>query len=152
MENSCMKWGLLSSTFIVTSDFWLAATVSDNFLHQLKLQFCFPSCLHIAIPQGPLYPSSLSCPCLGENSHSSIWEQFTPLSFNHWTMYIMWCPLNFLFTPVACFIVYCVTWLVKFYIVYVGTMQYCFLLVTQLSFCTAIDWTMMLQNTLTERH
>jgi hypothetical protein len=50
------------------------------------------------------------------------------LSFNDWEMYITWCHLNFLSSPVACFIIYCDTW-----IVYRGTMQYIPSLVTQVS-------------------
>jgi hypothetical protein len=47
-------------------------------------------------------------------------------SFNHWELYITWHSLNFPISPAACFIVYCVTWLVCR-----GTVPYLPLLITQ---------------------
>jgi hypothetical protein len=52
----------------------------------------------------PLSPTSQEMKCIPQP------DNHLPLShFNYWKMHIIWCPLNLLISPVACFKVYCVT-------------------------------------------
>jgi hypothetical protein len=83
---------------------------SCNFLHQLYLQFCFCSYLWLAVCKG-LYPI-LSW---GNFTFQNVTESsLSPTSLNYWEIYIIWHPLNFPISPVACFIVCCVAWVANF--------------------------------------
>lgn len=116
---------------------------SCNFLHQLHTVYHYHNQYHrnysrnisqqismlilwLAVCKDPINPPSQAYPCLGESSHSKIWEQRTFSQFylcRNVHHVILWCFLNI---SVACYNVYYVTWFV-----YGCTMKYLPLIVTQ---------------------
>jgi hypothetical protein len=82
-----------------------------NFLHKVYSQFYFGNYLWLEVCKHPINPPSLSYPCLPLFTFQNLRPVY-PLQVLKAETYIIWCPLNFLISPVGCFTVYCLTWLV----------------------------------------